>query len=136
MKTTHFIAIGLLVAAVCLTGCTKTVHLTIMNHTDVSRQVQLTVPEGTMTLGSVGPEGTMTSSMKLEKDDLPAACNLSVGAGASQSFTVTDDSPKAWWFHVTKDGRLVGPLGQYDLHTETESGGSIELRSKPKMMVR
>ena len=35
MKTNHLIAIALLSAAVCVGGCTKTVKITIMNHTDV-----------------------------------------------------------------------------------------------------
>jgi hypothetical protein len=136
MKTTHLIALALLSGAICAGGCTKTVKLTVMNHTDISRQVQLTVPDGTTTLGSVGPNSALSSSMKIKTDDLPASCNLSAGTGASQSFTVTDDSPSAWWFHVTKDGKLVGPYGKNDIHTETESGGTIEMRSAPKTLVR
>ena len=136
MKTNHLIAIALLSAAVCAGGCTKTVKITIMNHTDVSRPVQLTVPDGTMTLGAVGPNSRMSSSLKVKKDDLPASCNLSAGSGASQSFTVTDESPSAWWFHVTADGKLVGPLGKNDVHTETEDRGTIELRSRPKMQLK
>ena len=136
MKTNHLIAIALLTAAVCVGGCTKTVGITVMNHTDVSRQIQLTVPDGTMTLGAVGPNSMMSSSLKVKKDDLPASCNLSAGSGASQSFTVTDESPSAWWFHVTADGKLVGPLGKNDVHTETEDRGTIELRSRPKMQLK
>jgi hypothetical protein len=136
VKTTHLLAIGLLCAAICLGGCTKTVKITIMNHTDVARPVQLTVPDGTTQLGSVGPEGTLSSSMKIDTGDLPASCNLSVGTGASQSFTVTDDSPSMWWFHVTREGKLVGPLGKNDTNVETIDGGTIELRSGPKTILK
>ena len=136
MKTNHLIAIALLSAAMCAGGCTKTVNITVMNHTDVSRQLQLTVPDGTMTLGAVGPNSTMSSSLKVKKDHLPASCNLDAGSGASQSFVVTDESPSAWWFHVTADGKLVGPLGKNDVHTETEDRGTIEMRSRPKMLLK
>jgi hypothetical protein len=136
MKTNHLIAVALLSAAVCAGGCTKTVKITVMNHTDVSRQLQLTVPDGTTTLGAVGPNSTMSSTLKVQTSDLPASCNLSAGGGASQSFTVTDDSPSAWWFHVTADGKMVGPLGKNDIHTETEDRGKIEIRSDPKMLLK
>jgi len=136
MKTNHLVAIALLCAAVCAGGCTKTVNITVMNHSEVSRQLQLTVPDGTMTLGAVGPNSTFSSSLKVKKDDLPAPCNLSAGSGASQSFTVTEESPSAWWFHVTADGKLVGPLGKNDVHTETEDRGTIEMRSRPKMLLK
>jgi len=136
MKTNHLIAIALLSAAVCAGGCTKTVKITIMNHTDVSRPVQLTVPDGTMTLGAVGPNSRMSSSLKVKRDDLPASCNLSAGSGASQSFTVTDESPSAWWFDVNPDGTLTGPFGENDERSVTEDRGTIELRSRPKMQLK
>ena len=136
MKTSHLVAIALLSAAVCAGGCTKTVGITVMNHTDVSRQLQLTVPDGTMTLGAVGANSMISSTMKLKKDDLPAQCNLDAGSGASQSFIVTDDSPSAWWFHISAAGRLVGPLGKNDVYTETEDRGTIEMRSRPRMQLK
>ena len=136
MKTSHLIAIALLCAAMCAGGCTKTVDITIMNHTDVSRQLQLTVPDGTTTLGAIGPNSTFRSLLKVKKDDLPAQCNLDAGSGASQAFIVTDDSPSAWWFHITAEGKMVGPLGKNDIHTETENRGKIEVRSEPKMLLK
>jgi hypothetical protein len=136
MKTNHLIAIALLSAAVCVGGCTKTVKITIMNHTDVSRQIQLTVPDGTTTLGAVGPNSTMSSTLKVQTSDLPASCNLAAGAGASQSFTVTDDSPSAWWFDINPDGTLTGPFGKNDERSVTEPRGKIEIRSEPKMLLK
>lgn len=136
MKTSYLIAIALLSAAICAGGCTKTVDITVMNHTDVSRQIQLTVPEGTMTLGAVGANSMISSTLKVKKDDLPAQCNLDAGTGASQSFIVTDDSPSAWWFHISAAGRLVGPLGKNDVYTETEDRGKIEVRSEPRMQLK
>ena len=90
------------------------------NHSDVARQVQLTTPEGTSTIGAVGAEGSLRTKLVVKNSDLPAQCQLSVGAGAAQSFSVTEDSPAKWWFHVTKDGRLTGPYGKDDTHTETD----------------
>jgi len=136
MKTSHLVAIALLCAAVCAGGCTKTVNITVMNHTDVSRQLQLTVPDVTMTLGAVGANSMISSTMKVKKDDLPAQCNLDAGSGASQSFVVTDESPSAWWFHISAAGKLVGPLREGDRYTETEDRGTIELRSGPKMQLK
>lgn len=137
MKTTHLIAVSLLCAAICAGGCTKTVSLTIMNHTETARNLQLTVPDGTMPVGTVGPNGgTMMTKMKVNNSDLPAMCNLSAGAGASQSFTVTEDSPSAWWFHVTPEGKLVGPLGKHSEYIKDVDGGTIEMRSTPRTIVR
>jgi len=130
------IAIALLCAVVLVGGCTKKVQITVMNHTDVSRPVQLTVPDGTMALGSVGPNSAMTSTLKVKTDDLPAPCNLSAGGSASQSFTVTEDSPSAWWFHITAEGRMAGPYGKNDVHTETEDRGTIEATTRERMLLK
>ncbi len=136
MKTTHLIAVASLFACVFVGGCTKKVQITIRNHSDVSRSVQLTVPDGTMPLGSVGPKSSLTSTLKVKTDDLPAPCNLSAGGGASQSFTVTDDSPSAWWFHITGEGRMAGPYGKNDVHTETEDRGTIEATTDTRMLLK
>jgi len=136
MKISHLIAVALLCSVVLVGGCTKKVQVTVMNHTDVSRPVQLTVPDGTMVLGSVGPNSSLTSTLKVKTDDLPAPCNLSAGGGASQSFTVTEDSPSAWWFHITAEGRMAGPYGENDVHTETEDRGTIEATTGRQMLVK
>lgn len=129
MKISHLASVALL-SATLAAGCTKKVNVTIYNHTDVSRTIQLTVPDETSALGAVGPGGRLSSTLVVQKSDLPASCNLSAGAGASQSFTVTEDSPSRWWFHITRQGRLVGPYGKRDVHVETEDGGTIEVPVK------
>lgn len=136
MKISHLIAIVVLCAGVLVGGCTKKVQVTVMNHTDISRPVQLTVPDGTMALGSVGPNSSLTSTLKVKTDDLPAPCNLSAGGSASQSFTVTEDSPSAWWFHITSEGRMAGPYGKNDVHTETEDRGTIEATTRERMLLK
>ena len=136
MKISHLIAIAVLCAGMLAGGCSKKVQITVRNHTDVSRPVQLTVPDGTMALGSVGPNSSLTSTLKVKTDDLPAPCNISAGGGASQSFTVTEDSPSAWWFHITGAGRMAGPYGKDDVHTETEDRGTIVVPAGRRMLVK
>jgi hypothetical protein len=101
-------------------GCTKMIDLTINNHSEVARTVQLTTPSETSTVGAVGAGGRLSTVLRVQTKELPAQCRLAAGAGAEQTFTVTDDSPDKWWFHITQDGKLVGPYGKHDVHTETE----------------
>jgi len=129
MKISQLASVAVLSAGLAA-GCTKKVEITVFNHTDVSRTLQLTVPDETTTLGAIGPNGRLSTTLVVKTADLPASCNLSAGAGASQSFTVTEDSPSKWWFHVTRQGRLVGPYGKKDVHVETEDGGTIEVPVK------
>ena len=135
MKTSHLIAVAVLCAGVLVGGCTKKVHISVRNHTDVSRPIQLTAPDGTMAIGSVAPKSVLTSTLAIKKDYLPAPCNISAGGGASQSFTVTEDSPSAWWFHITGEGRMAGPYGENDVHTETEDRGTIKATTGRRMLV-
>ena len=136
MKISHLIAIAVLCAGMLVGGCTKTVQITVRNHTDVSRPIQLTAPDGTMAIGSVAPKSVLTSTLAIKKDYLPAPCNISAGGSASQSFTVTDDSPSAWWFHITPEGRMTGPYGEHDEVEITEDRGTIKATSDPRMLLK
>lgn len=127
-----------ILAAVCLIGggCAKQVEITVANHSDMSRSIQLTVPDETMTLGTVGAGGKLTSMLKVKNENLPAQCALSAGAGATTNFMVTANSPAKWWFHVTADGRLAGPYGKDDVHVETEDLGEVESTIRRGAVVR
>ena len=120
----------LLVLTACLAvagGCTKKVELTIYNHTDITRTVQLSTPSETTTVGAVSAGSRLSTVLKLETKELPAQCRLAAGPGAEQSFAVTEDSPSQWWFHINKDGKLVGPYGKHDVHTETDQTMDVTL---------
>lgn len=111
---------GLVACATLAGGCTKSVDLTIANHSEAARQVQLTTPDGTSAIGAVAADGSMRTKLVVKNSDLPCQCQISAGAGSQQSFSVSDDSPSQWWFHVTKDGKMTGPYGKNDVHAETE----------------
>lgn len=100
-------------------GCDKKIELTVMNHSETTRTIQLTTPEETATIGSVSAGGRLATVLKVKDSELPAQCRISAGA-AAQSFSVTKDSPDKWWFHVTKDGQVTGPYGKNDVHSESE----------------
>ena len=138
MKTTgKMIVISLLICAAMTVGCTKKVKVTIANHSDISRSINLTVPDGTMVVGSVGAGSRLMHTLTVKTADLPAQCNYSAGpGGVSQSFTVTEDSPDKWWFHITAQGRMTGPYTKDDVHTETEDLGEIEVEVNTEMLVR
>jgi len=110
---------AVIASAALATGCDKKIELTIMNHSESARTIQLTTPDETSTIGSVSAGGRMATVLKLKDSDLPAQCRMSAGA-AAQSFSVTKDSPDKWWFHVTKDGQVTGPYGKDDVHSESE----------------
>ncbi len=134
----------ILVALVVLTvlamlggGCTKKVELTIMNHGDMARQVQVTTPAETLTLGSVGPNGgKLTGLVAIKASDLPAQVRLSAGAGASTSFMITEDTADRLWFHISRAGSLAGPYGKKDVHVETEKDADVTVKTEEKMVVR
>jgi hypothetical protein len=119
MKTTTVLLMTVLASLALATGCEKKVQLTIANHSETARALQLSTPEETSTIGSVGAGGRLVTVLKVKDSELPAQCRLSAGA-AAQSFAVTKESPDKWWFHITKDGQVTGPYGEKDVHTETE----------------
>lgn len=133
---TRTLVLTLLVSVMLLTGCTKKVQITVMNHSNVSHTLQLTVPDETMTLGSVGPGGRLSSTLAVKTDDLPAQCRLSAEGGAAQSFVVTEDSPSKWWFHITGEGQLAGPYGKNDVHVETVEDANIVVPGGMRMVPR
>ena len=116
----NLLLVGLVACALLAGGCTKSIDVTVANHSEVARQVQLTTPDGTATIGSVGADSSLRTKMVIKNSDLPAQCQITAGPGVAQSFSVSEDSPSRWWFHVTKDGRMTGPYGRDDMHTETE----------------
>lgn len=134
MKT-HTIVLGLTLAAAMAGGCSKEVEVTIRNHSAADRTLQLTVPTGTRQIGAVAPKSSFTHTIKIKKDLLPAPCHYSAGAGASVSFEITDESPELWFFHITGDGRMVGPLREYDVHVEEEKRGEIRKTVERRMIV-
>jgi len=134
MKRSNVILVALLAGTVLMVGCVKKVKVTIMNHSPQPQTVQLTVPDGTMTVGTVSAGGSLSHTLKVKTEDLPAQCNYSI-TGSSLSFTVDEDSPGRWWFHITKDGRITGPYGKKDTHVETEHKGTIKVTVPGGMVV-
>ena len=116
-------------------GCSTKVRLTIANHSDSSRSLQLTGPEETQTIGAVSAGGKLTHILKIKNEDLPAQCNLAAGPGSRQSFMVTEDSPKKWWFHITAEGRVAGPYGKKDVHTESHLEADVEVQADVETIV-
>ncbi len=135
-KTGYIVTVSVLVCAAMMVGCTKKVEVTIANHSDHSRTVSLTVPDGTTTVGAVGAASSLTHTLAVKNEDLPAQCNYSAGAGSSQSFALTEDSPDRWWFHITKDGRITRPYTKEDTHVETEDRGEVELEVHREMKIK
>jgi hypothetical protein len=127
-----------LIAAVAslalMAGCEKKVQMTFVNHTDSPRTIQVSTPDETMTLGQVSPGGQLSHKVAIKTDDLPAQVNISAD-GASTNCMVTHHTPKAWWFHIEPSG-VAGPYGKDDVHSRDVEGGTIEMRTEPRMIVR
>ncbi len=134
MKTRTIVS-ALMLAAALAGGCSKEVTVTIRNHSPVDRTLQLTEPAGTRQIGAVAPKSSFTHTIKIKKDLLPAPCQYAAGTGASVSFEVTDESPELWFFHITGDGRMVGPLREHDVHVEEEKRGEIRKTVERRMIV-
>jgi len=137
MRMTGKIAVvSMLVCVALMVGCSKQVTLTIYNHSSTPRNIEVTVPDGTRPIGSVSAGGRIVHTVKIRNEVLPAVCNLSAGTGASQSFTVDDETQTYLWFHITKNGAMTGPYDQDSVHTETgDPSVDVRLRSEPRMIV-
>ncbi len=123
-------ALTVLLTAMAVTaGCSKEVTSTIINHTDNSLPVRLTLPQGTQSIGTVGADSSLKHKFKISGDDLPARCSYSAGAGLSTPFTVTEDSPDKVWFHISKTGQFVGPMTKDDTYVHDEQTGEIRIKS-------
>ncbi len=120
MKLAKILFVVLAACTVLAGGCAKKVQISVANHSEMTRTIQLSTPDETATVGAVSAGGRLTTTLTVKNSDMPAQCRLSAGAGAQQSFTVTEDSPSKWWFHITKDGSLAGPYGKDDVHSESE----------------
>jgi len=128
--------VSVLVCAAMAVGCTKKVNVTIYNHTTSSLGISLTVPDGTLTVGSVGAGSRLTHTLAVKTSDLPAQCTYSAGPGSSLSFTVDEDTKSKLWFHITRSGRLTGPYGKDDVHVETEKRGKINVKVRTEPVIR
>ena len=135
MKPRTLMLLVLLAGVALAGGCMKKVDLTITNHGDAALALQLSTPDETMSIGSVGPGGKLSTVLSLKKDDLPAQCRLAAGS-AEQSFMVTEDSPAKWWFRITKEGKVAGPYGKDDVHMETQETMKATIPMGQKMIVK
>ena len=77
--------------------------------------------------GSVSPGGSLSYKMSVKTADLPAQCSLAADRGSTQTFTVTEDSPGKWWFHIQQDGQVTGPGGRNDVFTNTRQTQEINV---------
>jgi hypothetical protein len=137
MKRIVATVVALTVLPLLVGGCYKPVELTITNKSETARTIQVTTPDGTMTVGQVSPGGgKLTQKIRVKNSDLPAQLQILAGSGASTSFMVTEASPAKLWFYISGTGAMAGPYGQKDVHVETEERGTVEGRTQPEMIVK
>jgi hypothetical protein len=136
MKLAKLTLICLAACALGLAGCDKKIKLTIRNHTDVARQVQITNTEETMTVGRLAAGSVMRTTLKVKKSDLPAQCGIAADGTPTQAFLVDDDTPGKLWFHITKEGTISGPYGENDEYVETEKTMDITAPVDQRTIVR
>lgn len=118
-------------------GCTKKVTLSITNHSDMTRDIQVTTPEETLTLGQVGPNGgKITHPIRIKTEEFPAQVRLSAEGGAHVSFTVTDDTKDKLYFHISGEGAMSGPHTKDDVYVETVKDADVTVKSGGRMVVR
>ena len=107
MRPVILTAAAVLLAAV-LAGCSTTYDLTFTNITAQQRAVEMTTPEGPVSVGVVEPDGgKLRYSLKLDNDDLPATCVVKCG-NDSRQFTLTRDTRTELWIDIRPDG-IFGP---------------------------
>ena len=131
----RLILVSLAAMVLVTTGCSKKIRMTIRNNSTTARKIQLTAPDGTRPIGVVNPSSMLTHTFKIKNDDLPAQCQLSGGLGASLDFPVDDETPEKLFFHITNKGQFVGPMGEKDVHVETEDRGKVKITTERRMIV-
>jgi hypothetical protein len=118
-------------------GCVKKVQLTIWNHGDTARTIQVTGPEGTLEWGQVGPhDGRLSEVLAVKTSDLPAQVRISAGGGAATTFQVSEDTEDHLSFHISHTGELSGPYRDKDRYVEMKKESEITVKSEGKMVVR
>lgn len=137
MKRTLVTIAALAMLGMLAGGCTKKVTLNIMNHGDAAREIQVTTPDETMTLGQVGPNGgRMTHPIRIKSSDFPAQVRVSAGGGANASFMVTDDTADKLYFHISASGALAGPQTKDDVYVETVKDAEVTVKGEGEMVVK
>lgn len=136
MVSVRMLLIAVVGALGLASGCEKQIQVTIYNHSDEAKTIRVTTPEETTTVGNVGSAGRLTTVMKVKNSDLPGQCSLAAGPGPGLSFSVTQDSPSKWWFHVTKDGKVTGPYGRLDEHVNSEKTVDVKLPVERTMIIK
>lgn len=117
-------ALPCLLLSVLLVGCSKTVKVTFINDTDVSRELILIGPgEHPGHLGALAPMGVATAKIKVDKDFLPVTYSWDAG-DKEGDFPITEDTED--WIRVEIDtGRVT------DKHTEIRKQRKVEIEELP-----
>ena len=124
MRTMSKAALPCLLLSVLLIGCSKTVKVTFINDTDVSRELILSgIGEHPGHLGTLAPMGVVTVKIKVDRDLLPVTYSWDAG-DKDGGFPVSEDSPERLWVDID--------TGQYrDKHTEIRKQRKVEIKEQP-----
>jgi hypothetical protein len=100
--------VAMLASVAFLAGCDKTFELSLTNTSSSGRDLEIKDPNGLHRLGMLEPGQRRIYTLKVDQDDLPAACTLNAG-GMKKVFSLDKNARTDQNIYI-EDGQIVGPL--------------------------
>jgi hypothetical protein len=92
-----------------LAGCsTKTFEISLTNTSSSGKDLEIKDPNGYHHLGMLEPNQRRMYTLKVDKDDLPAACTLTAG-DLKKDFSLDENARTEQNIYI-EDDKIVGPL--------------------------
>jgi hypothetical protein len=110
MRSKGWLMIGAVLTMGMMVGCDKTYTISIRNTSPVARELEVKDPNGFHPLGVLEPGKARVYRLKLAKDELPAACELTAG-DLKKPFTLNSKDKDQQYIYL-EEGAIVGPIDE------------------------
>lgn len=102
---------AVLVSLIVVTGCKETYNMTFTNTSTSPKELDLRDTDGFHQFGPLDVNQRIHYTLKVDKDELPASCELKSGS-LVKPFTLDKNGAKDLNFYI-EDGQIVGPLTKH-----------------------
>ena len=107
-----------------LAGCDKTFKISLTNTSSSGKVLEIRDPNGYRHLGMLEPGQRSMYKLKVDQDDLPAACTLTAG-NLKKDFSLDKNARTEQYIYI-EDNAIVGPL---DENKEVKSSFRHDLKN-------
>ena len=107
-----------------LAGCSKTFEISLTNTSSSGKELEIHDPNGFRHLGMLEPGQRRMYKLKVDQDDLPAACTLTAG-NLKKDFSLDKNARTEQNIYI-EDDKIIGPL---DKKMEVKSSFRHDLKN-------